>query len=169
MAKDYIAMDVARLIGDIDALILAYPELADDDALKADMVSGEFDVESVMSRVMSHLFEAEEHLDGMKPRFEDLSERKKRWERRKEFCRALAQRVLEASGRDKITLPEATIAKQAGKESVEITNVDDLPQGTYATERKPDKKAIGEQLKAGAEVPGARLVMGADGVRINTK
>lgn len=164
-----IDLDVHFLEQEIANLVSAYPEMQDDDALKADMISGEFDVESVMSRVMSHLFEAEEMLDGMKPRFEDLSERKKRWERRKEFCRALAQRVLEASGRLRIEIPEATISKSAGKESVEITNVDELPQGTYSTERKPDKKAIGEQLKAGADVPGARLVMGSDGVRINTK
>lgn len=164
-----IDLDVHFLEQEIANLTAAYPEMQDDDALKADMISGEFDVESVMSRVMSHLFEAEEMLDGMKPRFEDLSERKKRWERRKEFCRALAQRVLEASGRPRIELPEATISKSAGKESVEITNVDELPQGTFVTERKPDKKAIGEQLKSGEDVPGARLVMGADGVRINTK
>lgn len=164
-----IDLDVHFLEQEIANLIAAYPEMQDDDALKADMISGEFDVESVMSRVMSHLFEAEEMLDGMKPRFDDLSERKKRWERRKEFCRALAQRVLEASGRPRIELPEATISKSVGKESVEITNVDELPQGLYATERKPDKKAIGEQLKAGEDVPGARLVMGADGVRINKK
>jgi hypothetical protein len=137
--------------------------------LKADMIEGSLDAEKVMSRIMSHLFEAEEMLDGMKPRFEDLTESKKRWERRKEFCRALAQRVLEASGRPRIELPEATVSKQSGKESVEITNVDDLPQGTFAIERKPDKKAIAEQLKAGNDVPGARLVTGEDGVRVNTK
>lgn len=164
-----IDLDVKFLEQEIANLITAFPELEEDDALKQDMVSGEFDVESVMSRVLSHLFEAEEMLDGMKPRFEDLSERKRRWERRKEFCRSLAQRVLEASGRAKIELPEATVSKQAGREGVEIINVDDLPQGTFAVERKPDKKAIAEQLKAGAEVPGARLVKGADSVRIGTK
>lgn len=164
-----IDLDVHFLEQEISNLVAAYPELSEDEAMRADVIEGQLDVESVMTRVMSHLFEAEEMLDGMKPRFEDLSERKKRWERRKEFCRALAQRVLEASGRPRIELPEVTISKSAGKESVEITNVDELPQGTFVTERKPDKKAIGEQLKAGADVPGARLVMGADGVRINTK
>ncbi len=164
-----IDLDVHFLEQEIANLVLAYPELEEDSALKQDMISGEFDVEAVMSRIMSHLFEAEEMLDGMKPRFEDLSERKKRWERRKEFCRALAQRVLEASGRPRIELPEATVSKQAGKESVEITNVDDLPQGTFAIERKPDKKAIAEQLKAGNDVPGARLVTGEDGIRVNSK
>jgi hypothetical protein len=164
-----IDLDVHFLEQEIANLITSYPEMEEDDSLKADMIEGSLDVEKVMSRIMSHLFEAEEMLDGMKPRFEDLTERKKRWERRKEFCRALAQRVLEASGRPRIELPEATVSKQSGKESVEITNVDDLPQGTFAIERKPDKKAIAEQLKAGNDVPGARLVTGEDGVRVNTK
>jgi hypothetical protein len=164
-----IDFDVLWLEQQIAELVRDWPDLEDDEALRADMIAGEFDVEAVMARVVSHIMEADEMLDGMTPRFEDLSERKKRWERRKEFCRSLAQRVLEASGRAKIELPEATVSKQAGREGVEIINVDDLPQGTYAIERKPDKKAIAEQLKAGAEVPGARLVKGADSVRVGTK
>lgn len=163
-----IDLDVRALEQDIDSLIVAFPELSDDLALRADVIEGEMNVEKVMSRVLDHLFEAEELLTGMKARFEDLTERKKRWERRKEFCRSLAQRVLEASGREKIVLPEASVSRSVGRESVEIISVDELPQGTFTTERKPDKKAIAEQLKTGP-VPGARLVKGDDGVRISTK
>lgn len=164
-----IDLDVHFLEQEIANLVLSYPELLEDEALKADVVEGQLNVEAVMARVISHLFEAEEMLVGMKNRADDLAERKKRWERRKEFCRLLAQRVLEASGRPSIQLPEATISKQAGRESVEVTSVDDLPQGCFVVERKPDKKAIAEQLKSGNDVPGARLVTGEDGVRINSK
>ncbi len=164
-----IDLDVHFLEQEIANLITAYPEFSEDEALKADMISGEFDVESVMARVMGHLFEAEEMLDGMKPRFEDLSERKKRWERRKEFCRALAQRVLEASGRPRIELPEATISKSAGKESVEITNVDELPQGYVQITKSPDKKAIMSAISSGESIPGASLIKGKGGITIRTK
>ena len=50
---DYLKMDIGALEREIESLIVAYPELAEDDALKADMISGEFDVESVMSRVLT--------------------------------------------------------------------------------------------------------------------
>ncbi len=163
-----IDLDVAFLEQQIADLIVQYPELQEDEALRQDMIAGEFDAESVMQRVIDHLLESEMMLDGMKNRFEDLTERKKRWERRKDFCRSLAQRVLEASGRERITLPEASVSRSVGRESVEIISVDELPQGTFTTERKPDKKAIAEQLKTGP-VPGARLVKGDDGVRISTK
>jgi hypothetical protein len=164
-----IDFDVLWLEQQIAELVRDFPDLEEDEALKADVVEGQIDVEAVMARVVSHIMEADEMLDGMKPRFEDLSERKKRWERRKDFLRSLAQRVLEASGRAKIELPEATVSRQNGRESVEVTDLEALPQGTFTVERKPDKKAIAEQLKAGSDVPGARLVKGDDSVRIGTK
>lgn len=164
-----IDLDVHFLEQEISNLVAAYPEMQDDDALKADMISGELDVESVMARVMSHLFEAEEMLDGMRPRFEDLSERKKRWERRKEFCRALAQRVLEASGRPRIELPEATISKSVGRDSVEVFDVNSLPQGYYSSERKADKAAIKAAIDAGTEIPGAKIAKGEGSITVRTK
>jgi hypothetical protein len=164
-----IDLDVHFLEQEIVNLIASYPEMEEDDSLKADMIEGSLDVEKVMSRILNHLFEADEMLDGMKPRFEDLAERKKRWERRKEFCRALAQRVLEASGRPSIQLPEATVAKSKGKESVEITNLELIPQGFYETEKTAKKAEIKKALDAGQEVPGAKLTIGAGSIRINTK
>jgi hypothetical protein len=164
-----IDLDVHFLEQEIANLIASYPEMEEDDSLKADMIEGSLDAEKVMSRIMSHLFEAEEMLDGMKPRFEDLTERKKRWERRKEFCRALAQRVLEASGRDKIVLPEASVAKSKGRDSIEVTDLSKLSQGFYVTERKADKDAIKKALDNGDDVEGARIVRGAYGIRISTK
>jgi hypothetical protein len=164
-----IDLDVHFLEQEIASLIASYPEMEEDDSLKADMIEGSLDVEKVMSRIMSHLFEAEEMLDGMKPRFEDLTERKKRWERRKEFCRALAQRVLEASGRPSIQLPEATISKGVGRDSVEITDINSLPQGYYASERVADKKAIKAAIDAGTDIPGAAVKKGEPSIVVRTK
>lgn len=164
-----IDLDVHFLEQQIADLVLQWPELEEDESLKQDMVSGQFDVESVMSRVLDHLLEAEMMIDGMKPRADALAERKKRWERRKEFCRALAQRVLEASGRDKIVLPEASVAKSKGRDSIEVTDLSKLSQGFYVTERKADKDAIKKALDNGDDVEGARIVRGADGIRISTK
>ncbi len=164
-----IDLDVAFLERQIADLVLQWPELQEDEALRQDMISGEFDAESVMQRVINHLLESEMMIDGMKSRFEDLTERKKRWERRKEFCRSLAQRVLEASGRDKITLPEATVTKVAGRDSVEIIDLDAIPQGYAKFEKKPDKTAIAASLKAGEAVPGAELRHGADTIGVRTR
>lgn len=164
-----IDLDVHFLEQAIDELVRDNIELQEDEALCADMISGEFDVESIMSRVISHLLEAEEMLDGMKPRFEDLTERKKRWERRKEFCRALAQRVLEASGRASIQLPEATVSKSVGRDSVEITDINSLPQGYYASERVADKKAIKAAIDLGMGIPGAVIKKGEPSITVRTK
>lgn len=166
---DYLKMDISALEREIESLIVAYPELAEDDALKADMISGEFDVESVMSRVLSHLFEAQEMLDGMKPRFEDLSERKARWTRRQEAMKGLAQRVLTMSGRKSIALPEATVSATKGRDSVEVLDVNSLPQGYYASERKADKAAIKAAIESGTDIPGAQIKTGEPGIMVKTK
>ncbi len=39
----------------------------------------------------------------------------------------------------------------------------------FKTIRQPDKKAIGDALKAGEDIPGARLTMGKPGVRIGSR
>lgn len=166
---DYIAMDVAALEREVDAMIVAFPELAEDEALRADMIEGELDIESVMGRVVSHYLEAAEMVDGMKPRAEALAERKARYERRKDAMKAFAKRLLAVAGRDKITLPEATISITKGRDSVDVTDMDALPQGYFATERKADKTAIGNALKAGETIPGALLKRGDDSVSVRQK
>lgn len=164
-----IDLDVHFLEQQIADLVLQYPELAEDESLKADVVEGEINVEAVMSRVIDHILEADMMLEGMKIRYEDLTERKKRWERRKEFCRALAQRVLEASGRASIQLPEATVSKSVGRDSVEITDIDSLGQGFYQIEKKPNKVAIKASLDAGEAVPGAAIKKGEPSITVRTK
>ena len=46
---------------------------------------------------------------------------------------------------------------------------DQLPQGYFRIERIADKKAIGEALKAGNEIPGAELALGEEGLTIRPK
>lgn len=43
-------------------------------------------------------------------------------------------------------------------EAVNITSIDELPQGYYVTEKKPDKMKIRQAIKNGEQVPGAVLV-----------
>jgi hypothetical protein len=169
MADQYLAMDVATVTRHVEALFTAFPDLADDEALRADMIEGETDLHRVVSRALSHKLEARAMLKGMELVKADLVERNARWQRRDDAMGVLIKGLLEVSGLEKLTLPEATISINQARASVDVTDIDALPQGYFTTERKADKTAIGNELKAGREVPGAALVYGEPSLTVRTK
>lgn len=170
MASDrYLTLDAAIIAKEIDALYAAFPELAEDEALRADMVEGETEFAAVMSRVLDHEREAQAMVEAQKKRGADLAERRGRYERRAEAMRSLMLNLMSVADLQKIALPEATISLSKGREAVEITDIDALPQGFYALERKADKTAIGTALKAGNDVPGAMLAEGNPVLTVRTK
>lgn len=166
---DYLAMDVATVTRHVEALFTAFPELADDEALRADMVEGSTDFHRVVSRALSHKMEARAMVKGMELVKADLVERYGRWQRREDALGVLIKGLMDVAGLEKLTLPEATISIGKARASVEITNEADLPQGFVKLIRQPDKTAIGEALKAGQDVPGATLAYGEESLTVRTK
>jgi hypothetical protein len=164
---DYLAMDVAALEREIDAMVAAFPELAEDEALRADMIEGELRVDAILDRVISHFLEAETQFEAIKVRASYLSARRSRYENRMKAFRLLAKRVLQASGRSSITLPEATVSISKAKERAIVNDETMLPQGFYRIE--PRLGEILTSLKAGEVVPGAALQFGEAGISIRTK
>jgi hypothetical protein len=162
-----LAMDVAALEREIDAMIAAFPEMAEDEALRADMIEGELGVEQVMDRIISHYLEAETQFEAIKLRASYLTERRSRYENRMKAFRLLAKRVLTASGRNSVTLPEATVSISKAKERAIVSDELMLPQGFYRIE--PKLGEILKSLKAGETVPGAALQFGEAGISIRTK
>lgn len=75
---------------------------------------------------------------------------------------------MEATGISKISCPLFTITLAKGREVAVIDDADQLPDELMRvkTEIAPDKLAIAAKLKAGEEVPGARLERGQSSVRI---
>ena len=63
----------------------------------------------------------------------------------------------------------ATISRRAGLPSVQITDEAAIPSQLCKTTVAPDKAAIKAQLLAGETVPGAQIVMGADGVTVRVR
>jgi hypothetical protein len=153
----------------ISQLKLAYPELEDDDDLRADTFEAETDLHSLISRALRIRHEASAHEEGLSLYLSHLTARRDRFRRKGELMKAFIQSLMDAAGQDKITLPEATIFVTKPRESVNVTDVDALPQGTFTVVRVPDKKALKEIMMAGEEVPGAELVLSLAGLTIRTK
>lgn len=166
MTTNFLQADVANLEAYINDLLTAYPELADDADLRADMLEGETDLHSVLSRLVSLERDADSMARAIAERVRDLQARKQRAERRQEAMRGLMLRVMRAAGATKAALPEATVSVSKGRESVEITDEAKLPRWAYETVRKPDKKAIMERLAANMNVPGAALKTGGETITV---
>jgi hypothetical protein len=164
MAEAYLAMDVAALEREIDAMVAAFPEMAEDEALRADMIEGELKIDAVLDRVINHFLEAETQFEAIKARASFLSARRSRYENRMKAFRLLAKRVLLASGRQSITLPEATVSISKAKERAIVSDELMLPQGYYKIE--PKLGEILKSLKAGEVVPGATLELGEAGISV---
>ena len=78
------------------------------------------------------------------------------------------RRNMEATGITKISCPLFSITLAKGRESVVVDDENSIPDDLMRvkTEIAPDKTAIAAKLKAGEEVPGARLERGQSSIRI---
>lgn len=170
MNDKYIQLDAKEVERQIARLFTDFhDELADDDALRADLVEGESDLHSILRRILDHRTEAEFLIAGIKERAAHLKERQDRYARRKDAMTALALRLMIVAQQDKVVLPEATISVSKGRERVEITDEDSVPRQLGKTTWAPDKVAIRAQLDAGEIVPGASIAIGPDSLGVRLK
>jgi len=160
-ANDNAAWDARKMEAEIATLLHAYPELAEDDELRADTFEG-VGLNDVLSRLVAAAQDAKFTAAAVADRIGELQQRKARFERRNEAMRALLLRVLKASGLPKAVLPEATVSIGKGRDKVEITDEAKLPKWALRVVTSPDKTAIKERLDAGKKVPGAVLVTGGE-------
>lgn len=148
--------DITYLEAQLTDLFAAYPELAEDNELRADMLEGETDYHAVLARLVAQEREADSLAKGTAERIRDIQGRKARYERKKAAVRELMHRLLKAAGLPKVTLPEATVSIGRKAAAVEITDEDALPDNVVRITREPNKTAIKEALALG-DVPGARM------------
>ena len=148
-------------------LTAAYPDLADDTDLLADVLEGETDFHGILSRLVREKREADAMAEACKVIAAEYVERRKRHERRGEASRQLMLEALEIAGQRSVRLPEGSVSIIDPRPSVDVVNVDALPQGYFSIERKADRAAIKAAIEAGEDIPGACLKAGKTSVRIS--
>jgi Siphovirus Gp157 len=135
---------------EIENLIRAFPEIAEDEILRADMLSGETSIDEVITDLIRMEEDARALRDGTNARLMDLKARVERFGRRIEFTRALMAAILNSAGLKKKELPEATVYLRNNAPSLlGFPDGDKLPDDLVKIERKPDKAKIREALQAG--------------------
>ncbi len=165
-AQNYLAYDVTVLEREFADLVAAYPELAEDEELRADTIEGETDAYRVLGKIVAIERDANSMALAIGERTKELAARKERYTRRKDAMRALLLRLLKAADLNKVSLPEATVSIGKGRAGVEIVDESLLPDNVVKLKREPDKTAIKAALDAGEDVPGAVLREGQPSVTV---
>ena len=101
---------IFRVVREISDLIAVYPELEEDETLRADTLEGETDINNVLAKLVQEREAAYAMAEGVKAPVNDLRERKARLERRGDGYGEAIERVMAAAGLSKVTLPSATIS-----------------------------------------------------------
>lgn len=165
----FIQVDIAAFKAHVADLLAAYPELAEDDELRADMFEGETDMIPLVTRLLKRKLDADTMVSAIKERKADIAERQARFERQSEGFKALIKSIMLAADLDKLTLPDATVSVTKARAIVEITDETALPQGFVEIKRVPKKSEIKKALEAGEEIPGAVLGLFEEGLMVRPK
>lgn len=124
-----------------------------DEALFADMMVGETDVDRIILRIHEQIAHDDEMLTGITERQRALAERKKRIESRRDGAKALIGKVLRAGRLPKLELPEVTYSVRDGKPSLEVVDIAAVPAGYLRYKPEPDKAQINADFAEESSLP----------------
>ena len=161
--------DIQYLKSRIEALQIEYPELADDDDLRADVFAGETALPEVLAKLVNTTLEAETMSDAIKGRATELAARKARFDRKANASRGLILDLMERANFPKLQLTEATLSVRQIAPSPIVIDEAALPDNCVRIERKPDMKAIKAEIEGGREVQGVAMSNGKASLTIRTK
>lgn len=150
-------LDSIELRQQIDALLIQFPELQEDEVLRADTLEGETNINAVLEKLVSMAGDAGAMAEAIKIRSRALSDRKGRFERREEAMRTLIQKIMERAELNKVQLPEATLSLSFRKPAPIVIDEAALPDEFCKFKRSPDLAKIKE---AATLPPGVTLSNG---------
>jgi hypothetical protein len=157
--------DVDMLRRTIELLIQNYPELNEDEDLKADMLEGATDFRETMERILRRTQDSIYLAKAAQNAENDIYERKKRFEKRVDFGRNLMLRLMEAAEVRKLEFPTATLSLMVTAPQVVITNEDEIPDEFMRIKKEPNKTLIKQALEK-SDVRGATLSNGGTSIVI---
>lgn len=132
-------------------------ELDEEDA--ATVVEGETNLIEAITEALNISDDAAGMCQAIDARIQALKARRERYAHKVERIRGLIADAMLMAGQKTLPLPGATLTVSDAPPSVVIINEDEVPDGYWTTKttRSLNKKAIGDAIKAGSDVPGATL------------
>jgi len=138
------------------------PELKDDDQFKLDILEGSTDYLDIINKCLLELSITEGYIEGLKLSRTRMEDKIERHSVKVDTIRKILRRMLEIADVRTAKAPNGTISLTLSPLKVEIVNEDLIPEEFMRIKREPNKTLIGQKLKAGEDVPGARLSNGGE-------
>ena len=157
--------DIDMLKRTIELLLERYPELKEDEDLKADMLEGTTDFRETMERLLRKTQDSIYLAKACQEAERDIHSRRERFEKRVAFGRELMKRLMEAADTRKLEFPTATLSLMIDPPQVLITNEDELPDEFFRIKKEPNKTLIRQALEK-KDVRGATLSNGGTSIVI---
>jgi len=138
------------------------PDVKIDEDFRADLLEGTTDYLDIVDSLILNLHITNAYKDGIKDARARLDQREERLERKIELIRRLLKKMLEMADLRSVKAPSGTVSIGAKPPSVEIVDDGLIPDEYMRISISPSKTLIGNKLKAGEDVPGARLTNGGE-------
>lgn len=151
-------------------LLLQWPELQEDEVLRADMVEGETEAFDFLRIIERERQEAAAMAGALAENIAQIGLRQERFERREKAMRVLAFKIMEAADLRKAELPEATYSIRNGQQKlVGDIPADHVPEQYRRVKIEVDRAAIKDALKNGSVIPGFELSNAEPSLSVRTK
>lgn len=125
----------------------------DDDDLFMDMMEGESDLFTLVSRIHEQIARDHEMLAGIKERKATISERESRIKSRASASKTAIGALMRAGGITKLELPEVTYSVRDGRAGIEIVDSDAVPDEFCTFKKVPVKSKINESFDPNGPLP----------------
>lgn len=161
--------EISQLKATIESLIAAYPELAEDEILRADMINGETDILGVVSELIEKTANASAMQEALAIRQKEISARKSRFATQEEALRRLVSQIMETANLKSLKLPEATLSMTYRQPRLIVTDETLLDEQfkIIVTTLKPNMDALKEEhAKSGITPRGTTLTNGSSTLTI---
>lgn len=155
--------EIRRMSDNIRAMV------GDDDDCFLDTLDGETDAMDVLGKLIQERQEIQANEAAVKALAKTYQERAARLDAKADAISQTIGHLLDAIGSKKVAHPLATVSRTKARQSVLVTNPEEIPTQLQKVKRSPDLVAIREQLEAGEFVPGAEMKLGNPGVTVRVK
>ena len=155
--------EIRRMSDNIRAMV------GDDEDCFLDTLDGETDAMDVLGKLIQERQEIQANEAAVKDLAKTYQERAARLNAKADAISQTIGHLLDAIGSKKVAHPLATVSRTKARQSVLVTNPEEIPTQLTKVKRSPDLAAIKEQLEAGEFVPGAEMKLGNPGVTVRVK
>ena len=143
--------------------------VGDDEDCFLDTLDGETDAMDVLGKLIQERQEIQANEVAVRALAKTYQERAAKLNAKADAISQTIGHLLDAIGSKKVAHPLATVSRTKARQSVLVTNPEEIPTQLTKTKRSPDLAAIKEQLEAGEFVPGAEIKLGNPGVTVRVK